>query len=617
MIIGKRSKTKGAASALPASIKIKDILLPNTLWTSGFTDWWVVSLLTVLGFDLFWMGQTTFRTFEFLPFWPFLFLSSTLLAFPCLFMRRGWLNALVLLIADIVMIANLMYGRTYFNAIPYQSYMLVGNLADFTESVADSFKWYFAALPLFTIAAWAGYEFLICKSRRYPDAVAYFALIGFLTLLCWAADIWRGGTRKHIEQMHSSAYESSCVPTVYTLPGFLAYDILKSSESLTPADGEKVRGWLEYHKQLSAYPSSDSIQARKKPKNMVLLLCESLEGWPIETRVEGKELTPYLNSLIADSTTFFAPRVISQAANGRSIEGQLLILSGMLPMRNKVYAYDAADNTYFSIPKAMKEAGGRSYLVTCDKPYVWNQIRVAEAFGMDTVIYSTAFVIDEQVGAARRISDGSLMRQTVGKLKKGELWPEGEKAFLMMVTYAGHNPFRIPEKLKEIKFDEEYPEILKDYMTALNYTDNSLATIIEYLKSRSDWEDTMVVITGDHEGLAADRREAVAHPLSSMFVDAAQHTPLIILNAPNPGRYEGEMGEVDIYSTIVDLMGWGDYAWQGMGMSVANPSFPGVAIDVYDQTHGDEAATDSVMLRHLCEARDVSDLILRFDMFRH
>lgn len=83
-------------------------------------------MLTLLAFDLLWMSQTTFRPFCFLPFWPYLLLATTLLALPALFTKSRWVHAALLLIVDGVMVANLMYCRTYFNAIPAQSYLLAG-----------------------------------------------------------------------------------------------------------------------------------------------------------------------------------------------------------------------------------------------------------------------------------------------------------------------------------------------------------------------------------------------------------------------------------------------------------------------------------------------------------
>lgn len=600
--------------------KISNILsslFPASLWTVRFSYWWVASLLTLLAFDLLWMSQTTFRPFCFLPFWPYLLLATTLLALPALFTKSRWVHAALLLIVDGVMVANLMYCRTYFNAIPAQSYLLAGNLSDFTDSVVDSFSWLYLLLPLLTATAVALYPSVAGRGNARPRPLPYLVTVAILSLLAWAADAWRGGPIKHMDGLRINCYKSTCITPVYTIGGFVVHDILRAKEELTPEIVTEVAGWLDAHSEMCGLPAVDSL-AKQRPRreNLVIIMCESLESWPLEKSVEGVELTPYLNSLIADTATFFAPNVVTQAANGRSIDGQLLTLAGMLPMRNSVYSYEAADYNFYTLPKAMRERGGRSYILTCDKPYVWNQIRVADAFGVDTLIHHTSWNNNEPVGTARRLSDGGFMAQSVEKLRRGEIWPAGERAFLMWVTYSGHNPFRLPEKLRRVNFKGDYPEMVKNYMITVNYTDHSLATLIEYLKTRPDYAETMVAIVGDHEGLADRRKEAVRNPHSRQFVDAGQHTPLIVLNSPVPGRYDGQLGQVDVYSTLLDLMGWTDYCWHGMGQSVLDSDFPGVAIGFAGDLCGDSGSVDSLRLDHLRHARDVSDKILKFNLLK-
>lgn len=590
-------------------------LFPKDFWTGSFLYWWIVSLATVLMFDIFWMLQTTFRPFSYFAFWPVLFLSAFILALPSLFSRNGILQTLWLLFFNLLFVANLMYCRTYYNAIPLQSYGLVGNLADFKESVADSFKWYFIFQPLLTIGAFVYYLFSPYKSKKLPRLTAYPIYVFLLLFITWISDIGRGGTLKRMEFMANYAYLSSSITPIYSLGGYLIHDYYKTNEKLTPEQKTEVEDWLDYHRQLtSSYLSSGDSTALRKPKNLIVILCESLESWVINREVEGKELTPYINSLIADSTTFYAPHVVTQVGDGRSIDGQLLILTGLMPMINRAYAYNTTDNRFFSLPYAMKEENAASYLFTCDKPYVWNQALVAKAFGIDSLIHSKDFVIDETAGPSKRLSDGSFFRQIVGKLKEGKIWPEGSNVFLMAVTYSGHNPFKLPDHLKKLTLTGDYPEIIKNYMITANYTDSSLKHLIDYLKSRGDWEDTMVVITGDHEGLASDRKTALKNPASAGVVDPRQHTPLIILNSPVAGKYEKEMGQVDIYSTILDLLGKKDYPWQGLGFSVFDPAAPGIAVSPSEGLVGNSEKTDSLLIKHLQKARNISDLILKFNM---
>lgn len=587
--------------------KIFKFIFPPSLWTIYFTYWWIVSLITILLFDVFWMLQTTFRPFTYYVFWPYLLLSSLFITFPTLFTSKAAVQAAWLIFVDFLLVANLMYCRTYYSAIPLSSYLLIGNLQDFTSSVTDSFKWYFIFLPILTLIALFGYFYLANFKSRKPNPFAWCVYMVIFFIAGWLGDALRIGTVNKIREMSSSSNLKGAVVPIYSLGGFLMYDLYQGSEKLTTEKAAEVDRWLREHEKFNKnFRSNSQDSTLRRPRNLVVILCESLESWVIGNQVEGKEVTPYLNRLVNDSTSFYAPNVVTQVGSGHSIDAQLLILAGLLPMYNKVYAYDAVGNEYFTIPKAMEERGAKTYLLTSDKPYVWNQEPVSRAFGWQNLIHNHDFENNEPVGIFKLLSDGELMRQSVNKMKQGQVWPVGEKAMVMLVTFSGHTPFVLPEHLRKIHFDGNYTDAINNYMTTANYTDAAIETMIEYLKTRSDWEDTMVVITGDHEGLAAVRQIALKNPDARKFVDPGLHTPFIVLNSPRPGRYDDELGQVDLYSTILDLMGLDDYIWKGMGFSIFN---------LNNNTNNN--TNNNPLPLHIQQARDISDKIIKFDLLKN
>src|SRR3712207_1538963 len=91
--------------------------------------------LKFLLFDLDWCLNTTFSSFSFPQTYFSKFLLASLLAVPLTFIRTRWYCAIVASLVDILLVVNLMYFRTYFTSIPWDSYFLAGNLADFGDSV--------------------------------------------------------------------------------------------------------------------------------------------------------------------------------------------------------------------------------------------------------------------------------------------------------------------------------------------------------------------------------------------------------------------------------------------------------------------------------------------------
>lgn len=531
-------------------------------------------LLKFLIFNTLWCLETTFTPFSHPEMWLSAVAATGLLLIPLVFFRMWKTEIVIFFFLDILFIANLAYFNTYFNAIPLSSYALVGNLSDFGDSVAASFRLKYLLLPLTSFAAlWvlvrnrSRLKRISAKARRtYLDVVA----LTFFTLLLLTVP--HGGFRQRIKTMRNNAYQYGNIVPNFTVFGSLAYDLTTINPQMTPKEKALIDTFI------ASAPALPDIVAAPR-KNVVFILVESLESWPLETTVEGQEITPNLNRLLTDSTTLYAPNVLTQVRSGRSIDGQLIYLTGLLPMLSGVYSTEHPDNTYPSLQKAMKQsAGTTSYLVTSDKIQTWNQEGVAKALGVERMLSRPDFRMEETSGKHKRMGDCALMRQLVEKMKSGEVWPQGENAFLQIVTFTSHTPFKIDDRLKGVHFSGRIPELMNDYMTSIHYTDEALGILLGYLKSRPDYKETMIVIVGDHEGLANGRKEVADSPAGKGVVSPYQLTPLIVVNSPVGGKYMPVMGQVDVYPTLLSLLNLGRYGWHGLGHSIFDPERRPVAV---------------------------------------
>lgn len=565
-------------------------IFPARLWTRPTIVLWCGALLTILYFYFLWCFDSTFTSFSKPLTWINALLMATVLTLPQAVLRWRHAQEAILCLLALWLEANVMYFRTYFGHIPLGSYALAGNLADFGESVLDSMRWRdfgFVAIIAAAIALSRGKNPAPTKADRWIYA-SYIAVLG---LASWGQTRLLGGWMHHWHEMTTANFFTTRVPQ-FSLPGAMAHDAIVSSPVFTAELKKDVDDVLGAVAPLPPLP--DSLGTRD---NLVLILCESLESWPIGLELEGKEVTPVLNSLVADSSTLYAPQVLTQIGNGRSMDAQLLYNAGMLPMESDVYSFECETNRYFTLNQALGELrGARSYLLTVDKPVVWNQEVIAKAFGIDTLIAREDWRKEEMIGVRAKIGDKAFARQIKEKMERGDIWPHGENAFVQIVTYSGHNPFNLPEKYDSLRLQGNYPQLLHDYIATAHYTDGALGTLIGYLKSRPDYDRTLVVIVGDHEGLASYR--APFHKAYD-FVDPRPMTPLIVLNSPVAGRHDGVIGEVDVYPTVLQLMGLTDYPWHGLGRSILDPAY--VSPDA-----------DPDMARK----RRTSDAILRFDLLR-
>lgn len=569
-----------------------------------------------LWFDFCWCLLSTFRPFSSPETYLYAALTMLILLFPLVVWRMErttWVTAILL---DILLVCNLMYFRTYYTAIPLDSYWLVGNLKDFTDSVWGSFRITDLVFPLSTVSAAIARRRMkspATLSRGMKEIRVYALLTGGFVLIAGSTLWLQGGFKKVYEALQDS-YTHTCGTPMYTVFGSICYDYMRDVEIYTPEVGIHIEDWLRQHPPMSA-PTDTTTRT-----HCIVILAESLESWVLEQTVEGQELTPCLNRLLKDSTTIYAPYVVSQVKGGRSIDAQLMVNTGLLPIDNGVYSLKYPHSTYPSLARAMKQKYGSSakaYTLTGDKPMVWNQSVIEPAFGYDGLLSKADFVNEEPVGPRYRpqIGDGALMRQIADKIRRRKVWDDNGQMLLQCVTYSGHFPFVLPERLRQVTFSDRFPPRMRDYMMTANYTDRALGQFVEQLRTDGIYEHTLIVITGDHEGLVDMRSEWCASEGGHGLVSEDPMVPLIILNAPKGMRYEQVMGQIDIYPTLLQLLGLADYAWQGLGLSIIDTNNKRIAIDAQGNIYGETGHVSEKEIRHLKDAWKVSDAIIRYDYF--
>lgn len=581
------------------------------LWDKTAIIFAVGIFLTFVAFDVIWCMDTTFASFSFFETYATKIIATLALAGVYALTRSRWAQIVVMALLDVLLVANLMYFRTYYSAIPASSYLEAGNLADFKASVTDSLRWADIVLPLITIAtAVMAFRYKTTKRQPLTAVLKWWAapLAGFALLLT-GVNLCKGGFHKSLRSVRQSAYLCSADAPIFSVFGCIWYDITDAAEPITPEKQAEIERWLASQPK---HQPADSVT--EKRSNLLIVFAESLESWVLEKKVDGKEITPCLNSLLKEKSTLYAPNVLTQVKGGRSIDAQLMICSGLLPLMSGTYSSLYYDNTFYTLQKAMRGLKhSRSYLLTIDKVSTWNQGAVARSFGTDTIISYHDFKMTEAFGTHKRIGDASFFQQCREKIERGEVWKPGESVYMQFVTYSGHAPFKLPDHLRTITFPASIPEKAADYMTTAHYTDKAIGDFVAYLKTLPQYKETIVVIVGDHEGLASYRQELVDNPICRGLVSDKQLTPFIVLNSPVGMRYDKFMGQIDIYPTLLNLMQLDAYRWHGLGQSILDPRKQGVAVGSVMNVEG--TGSDKEVER-LKEAHTVSDYMLRYDWLK-
>lgn len=603
--------------------KLKDFFIPLAAADKQVLKLFFVFLIAkFVWFNLHWCMLSTFTPFSKIEMFLFTIVVSLVLLLPLICSRAIKTTFGIFILLDCLFVSNLMYFRTYFTAIPLESYLLISNLSEFTASVWDSFKLDDLFFPLSTIAVALLWRFKVKwkldkydRSNFKPGYVFrhYISLVILVSLIP-AVRIWSQNGFKAAYEELQDAYLHTCNIPMYTIFGSLYYDYVSSNVVYTPEIKDRIDYWLANKTDCKSVLPEDYTR-----DNCIIILAESLESWVLEKTVEGQEITPNLNRMLNDSAVIYAPHVLSQVKGGRSIDAQLLINSGLLPINSGAYSIKCPESYYPSLIKAFKEKhkGAEAYSLTIDKPMVWNQCVIAPVLGYDSLVSKKCFIQEEPVGSRKQVGDRAFLRQCLEKIEKNEVWDDSGHTILQCITYSGHNPFILPDSLKKISFSSDVPEVLNNYMTMANYTDRAIGEFVSKIRADRRFDNTLIMIMGDHEALGTQRKELCSDPVGKDIISDKSFVPLIILNAPVSLYYGKVMGQVDVYPTLLDLLGLNDYWWKGIGESIFSPQKPDFDIDPQLNIVGDANNASDEEIRMAKKAWEISDLIIRYDYLGH
>ena len=250
--------------------------------------------------------------------------------------------------------------------------------------------------------------------------------------------------------------------------------------------------------------------------------------------------TPNLDRLAAQSVVF--EQAVSQVPT--TLPSHSTMFTGLYPQDhgvryNLVYKLDDSAETLAEIllRQGFKTAGfpsaavlGRDYGLSQGFEH-WDQLEVDD----DDVRQ-----LRMMAGGTRRAGDG--VDAAIEWLKD----QDGGRVFLWLHLYDPHTPYRAP-----FPYSSKYPN--NPYDAEIAYTDAQFGRLLDVLQADPAWDETLLVIAGDHgEGLHHHRESWHSY----LVYQSTQHVPFIV-HAPGfaPRRVAPPVVLADLTPTVLDLVG--------------------------------------------------------------
>lgn len=540
--------------------------------------------------------------------------DAILLLAPCwVIKRRRTYTFIILWLVAIWSFAQFLYYPTYRDVMPFSSFLLFKNISGtLIKSTIGAVSKKSLAVLLLPLVLHAYHWWLRRKekneektaAKRYWWAFAA-SIAAFVVLrLIITTSIYLSNSNNYddLHDAFSTRYSKLGGRHLNYIMhnGVMSYAIFSFINSIDTGVSDEERQTAENFIKTNCITYTDNQHAVtiEKP-NLIFIMVESLNAWAVNCNIDGKPVTPTLNSLVADTANIVCLNMISQAKNGRSSDGKFMYQTGLLPMLNKSVAMEYSDRNFPSITKALKQRGYKAVEICGDEASLWNVEGMSKAYGFDTLFHQPE--LKKELEAADYNIDKVVMEFAAKYL------PSIKGPFLaQLFTGVMHSPYDYDfQPASWISASRQYTPDVRNYLEKTHYFDNQLGIFLESLKQSGFYDNSVIVIASDHSETVDDNPKG--RPSLSKN---GNECVFIVINASEGKQLSGPIGQIDIYPTLLDVMGLNDYSWKGLGHSLMRHDVHSAA-ETEDDTFG-----TSPMLKSQKEAWNVSDILIRGDIIK-
>ena len=482
--------------------------------------------------------------------------NALLLLAPYWLLRRRWrwLVWIPLTLLTVWCLMQVCYCRAYDDLMPWQSLTLTQNVNSTLAATTLSLLRWQDLLILVPYLLLVALCLLGRRTREDGERIRPFLLsLAGCLLLSLAGYLVKGENyeKRFLHNFSNRGYfaQNGMIP----YGAFSLYQALFNNHKVTDEERAMVDRFLA--EDCPNY--TDNPYSADGRRNLVLIIVESLHTWPIGMQVDGREVTPVMNSLVAGDSLIYAPHVLFQTSHGHSSDAHFIYNTGLLPLRDGVVAVHHGDGPYPTLAAALPGYDCRE--IICTPGVNWNQNVTARTYGFDTL-----YTRKHLAAALKRqcnIDDAALVDYAGGLLPSLH-----QPFFLEMVTMTMHAPYtdgKLPPSW--ITASDTLNAEARGYLNCVHLTDSCIGVFINDLQRHGLAGNTVLAIVSDHTQLYRNRVMGISD------YDAVPDDwgiPLIIAGCDTTLRYDAVIGQVDVYPTLLDVMGANAYPWKGLGHSI-------------------------------------------------
>lgn len=379
-------------------------------------------------------------------------------------------------------------------------------------------------------------------------------------------------------QLLQRTFDRSYIVKYLGLDAFTVYDGVKTAQTSSvrahaSSNGlDDIKAYTQKH-YAAPDPSKYGIA---KGKNVIVIHLESFQQFLIGMKVNGQEVTPFLNSLENDKQTLAFDNFFHEVGQGKTSDAENMLETGTFGLpQGSLFTQLGSDNVFQGAPAILQQQQNyTSAVFHGNVGSFWNRDHVYKNLGYQNFYDRSYFnKSDETLGYG--ILDKDLLRGSVSHLEHLQ-----QPFYAKFLTVTNHTPYYTDDKNFDFPGLDTGNSKVDNYVKTAHYLDESLQQFFTYLKASGIYQNSIFMIYGDHFGISDTDNKDLAKALGkdpntwNKNDDAQlQRVPLMfhIPGYQNGGIQHQYGGEIDVLPTLLHLLGIDDKSYLHFGTDLLSP----------------------------------------------
>ena len=505
-----------------------------------------------------------------------------------LYVRRKKPAYITMMVIYFIMIAllfsNAVYYREFTDFITINTMLGAGKVASgLGESAIKLFRPY-------DILYWIDFVLLVfalATKRIKMDETPVRARMAFafttLSVMIFSGNLFLAESDR--PELLTRTFSRDYLVKYLGINAFTAYDgvqTYKTTQVRAQASATDMDEVAEYVKGHYAKPN-DQYFGLAKGRNVIYIHLESTQQFLIDYKLKDEngvehEVMPFINSLYHSNSTFSFSNFFHQVKAGKTSDSETLFENSLFGLnQGALFTQLGGKNTFEAAPNILKQTQGyTSAVFHGNSGTFWNRNETYKHLGYDYFFDASYYNVTEDNSFQYGLNDKPFFQQSVKYLEHLQ-----QPFYTKFIAVSNHYPYsQLSGDETGFPLAQTKDETINSYFSTANYMDTAVHEFFDYLKQSGLYDNSIIILYGDHYGISNARNKELAQLLGkdretwSNFDNAqVQRVPYMI---HIPGMNKGKIidtygGQVDALPTLLHLLGVDTQNYIQLGQDLFSP----------------------------------------------